>query len=86
MNRVLKSLSVALLLAGTPAFMAVGTLPVQAQAADPAVDQVQGFYDGDGIYRVRFMPGIQGHWSYLTSSSAPELGAPSTPAIPGIGN
>ena len=45
MNRVLKSLSVALLLAGTPAFMAVGTLPVQAQAADPAVDQVQGFYD-----------------------------------------
>jgi len=45
MNRVLKSLSVALMLAGTPAFMALGTLPVQAQAADPAVDQVQGFYD-----------------------------------------
>jgi phospholipid transport system substrate-binding protein len=45
MNRVLKSLSVALMLAGTPAFMAVGILPVQAQAADPAVDQVQGFYD-----------------------------------------
>jgi phospholipid transport system substrate-binding protein len=44
MNRVLKSLSVALMLAGTPAFMAVATMPVRAQAADPAVDQVQGFY------------------------------------------
>ncbi|HEX4635529.1 MAG TPA: ABC transporter substrate-binding protein [Rhizomicrobium sp.] len=45
MNRVLRSLSVALMLAGTPALLAVEILPVQAQAADPAVGQVQGFYD-----------------------------------------
>ena len=45
MNRVLKSLTVALMLAGTPALTALQTVPVQAQAADPAVDQVQGFYD-----------------------------------------
>ena len=35
--------------------------------------QVTGFYDGDGIYRVRFMPDAQGHWSYTTDSSAQEL-------------
>ena len=45
MNRVLKSLSVALMLTAAPALMAIETVPVQAQAADPAVEQVQGFYD-----------------------------------------
>jgi Domain of unknown function (DUF5060)/Protein of unknown function (DUF4038)/Domain of unknown function (DUF5605) len=34
---------------------------------------VQGFYDGDGQYRIRFMPDTQGEWSYVTESSAPEL-------------
>ncbi|WP_341281053.1 DUF5605 domain-containing protein [Paenibacillus sp. FSL H8-0537] len=29
----------------------------------------QGFYDGDGIYRVRFMPDAEGEWHYRTSSS-----------------
>jgi hypothetical protein len=24
---------------------------------------VQGFYDGDGQYRIRFMPDTQGEWS-----------------------
>jgi len=43
MNRV--SLSVALMLMAAPASMAIQTMPVQAQAADPAVEQVQGFYD-----------------------------------------
>src|SRR5215831_16973329 len=33
----------------------------------------QGFYDGDGIYRVRFMPEKQGRWGYLTRSNRPEL-------------
>ena len=28
-----------------------------------------GFYDGDGIYRVRFMPEKQGEWSYKTASN-----------------
>ncbi len=32
-----------------------------------------GFYDGDGIYRVRFMPEKPGEWRYLTESSRPEL-------------
>ncbi len=32
-----------------------------------------GFYDGEGTYRIRFMPDEQGEWSYTTFSSAPEL-------------
>ncbi len=34
---------------------------------------VPGFYDGDGIYRVRFSPDAEGSWSYETVSSASEL-------------
>lgn len=35
--------------------------------------QVKGFYDGDGTYRIRFMPDMQGEWTYRTTSSAPAL-------------
>ncbi|HXI84395.1 MAG TPA: DUF5060 domain-containing protein [Verrucomicrobiae bacterium] len=35
--------------------------------------EVVGFYDGDGIYRVRFMPDKPGHWRYTTHSNRPEL-------------
>lgn len=35
--------------------------------------QAAGFYDGEGIYRVRFMPDSQGVWSYQTASNLPEL-------------
>jgi len=35
--------------------------------------EVRGFYDGDGIYRVRFMPEKTGVWGYETISSCPEL-------------
>lgn len=35
--------------------------------------QANGFYDGDGLYRVRFMPEKQGEWRYETVSRAPEL-------------
>jgi hypothetical protein len=35
--------------------------------------EANGFYDGDGIYRVRFMPEKKGKWSYSTASSAKEL-------------
>src|ERR1035441_2250542 len=35
--------------------------------------QVTGFYDGDGVYRARFMPDMRGRWSYETQSSAQEL-------------
>src|SRR5262249_32747331 len=34
---------------------------------------VDGFYDGDGTYRARFSPDREGEWSYITSSSVPEL-------------
>src|SRR5262245_36104796 len=34
---------------------------------------VAGFYDGDGLYRVRFMPESQGVWSYQTASNHPDL-------------
>jgi len=31
--------------------------------------EVDGFYDGDGVYRVRFMPDTQGEWRYETRSN-----------------
>ncbi|MGD9636828.1 MAG: DUF5060 domain-containing protein [Pirellulales bacterium] len=34
---------------------------------------VAGFYDGDGMYRIRFMPDRIGHWTYTTKSNKPEL-------------
>jgi Domain of unknown function (DUF5060)/Protein of unknown function (DUF4038)/Domain of unknown function (DUF5605) len=35
--------------------------------------QVTGFYDGEGTYRIRFMPDASGHWTYVTASSTPQL-------------
>ncbi len=34
---------------------------------------VDGFYDGMGTYRIRFMPETEGEWSYLTHSNVPAL-------------
>lgn len=34
---------------------------------------VPGFYDGDGQYKVRFMPDSEGEWSFVTTSSAEAL-------------
>jgi uncharacterized protein DUF5060/uncharacterized protein DUF5605/uncharacterized protein DUF4038 len=34
---------------------------------------VDGFYDGDGVYRARFMPDREGRWEYVTRSSTPDL-------------
>jgi hypothetical protein len=34
---------------------------------------VNGFYDGDGVYRVRFMPPSQGVWKFITDSNRAEL-------------
>ena len=34
---------------------------------------VEGFYDGNGSYKIRFMPDMLGEWSYSTTSNAPEL-------------
>ena len=33
----------------------------------------EGFYDGNGIYRIRFMPDTPGVWSYVTRSNRSEL-------------
>lgn len=35
--------------------------------------KVRGFYDGSGIYRIRFMPDIEGNWTYQTKSNRREL-------------
>src|SRR4051794_23356318 len=34
---------------------------------------VPGFYDGDGTYRVRFMPPAPGRWEYTTRSNVAAL-------------
>ena len=39
---------------------------------DRTVD-ADGFYDGEGIYRLRFMPDETGDWTYSTFSNAPAL-------------
>jgi hypothetical protein len=34
---------------------------------------VDGFYDGDGVYKIRFMPDMQGNWTYATQSNVDAL-------------
>lgn len=34
---------------------------------------VPGFYDGDGAYRLRYLPEVEGDWSFTTSSNARSL-------------
>jgi hypothetical protein len=40
---------------------------------DGAQQTVTGFYDGDGVYRMRFMPDRPGRWRYTTHSGKPQL-------------
>jgi hypothetical protein len=47
-------------------------LSARFSLGDTNVD-VNGFYDGGGMYRVRFTPGMQGVWHYTTRSNAREL-------------
>lgn len=35
--------------------------------------EAEGFYDGDGCYRIRFMPDEEGVWTYVTESGCAEL-------------
>ncbi len=35
--------------------------------------EVCGFYDGDGVYKIRFMPETVGEWTYETRSNVKEL-------------
>jgi len=53
------------------------------------VVEADGFYDGDGLYRIRFMPGTTGEWRYQTRSNRPELDGKSgsfTASAPSAGN
>lgn len=34
---------------------------------------VPGFYDGGGVYKLRFMPELEGEWHFVTRSNAPQL-------------
>ncbi|MBW8782707.1 MAG: DUF5060 domain-containing protein [Verrucomicrobia bacterium] len=50
---------------------------------------VTGFYDGDGVYRLRFMPDATGEWHYETRGNRPELDGRSgtfTALAPSAGN
>jgi hypothetical protein len=40
---------------------------------DHSSTEVAGFYDGDGKYKVRFMPSIVGAWTFVTISNIPAL-------------
>ena len=33
----------------------------------------EGFYDGDGVYKIRFMPDAEGSWQYTTQSNSESL-------------
>ena len=37
------------------------------------VFEQEGYYDGNGIYKIRFMPDNEGAWSYVTTSNKKEL-------------
>ncbi|WP_049565709.1 DUF5060 domain-containing protein [Streptomyces sp. SBT349] len=53
------------------------------------VVEADGFYDGDGRHRIRFMPDREGTWHYVTRSDVPELdGRQGTFECvpPGVGN
>jgi hypothetical protein len=34
---------------------------------------VPGFYDGEGVYKIRFMPQREGKWAYVTLSNIDKL-------------
>ncbi len=35
--------------------------------------RVSGFYDGGGVFKIRFMPGYEGVWRFVTRSNIPAL-------------
>lgn len=50
---------------------------------------VEGFYDGEGKYKIRFMPDEMGTWTWASASNAPELNGKSGSfecGAPGEGN
>ena len=58
----------------------------RSQGKDATVD---GFYDGDGVWKIRFMPETAGAWTFTTISADPELNGKSgsfAAENPGPGN
>lgn len=49
-----------------------GTLEADFTQPDRRVD-VYGFYDGDGLFKLRFMPDREGEWQFVTRSNIPGL-------------
>ncbi len=47
-------------------------LSARFTSGDRAVS-VHGFYDGQGQYRIRFMPGNRGQWTFITQSNCDQL-------------
>ena len=57
-------------------------MEVQLSARFECGDHVlepDGFYDGDGIYRIRLMPDRVGRWRFTTRSNVPAAGEASAP-------
>ena len=48
------------------------TLTAQFSQGDVRIE-VPGFYDGDGMFKLRFMPVSEGEWNYHTHSNEPAL-------------
>tara|TARA_B100000809_G_C14736316_1_gene386909 strand:- start:49 stop:348 length:300 start_codon:yes stop_codon:yes gene_type:complete len=36
-------------------------------------ENIKGFYDGDGVYKIRFIPSKEGTWNYKTQSNRSAL-------------
>lgn len=58
----------------------------------PSTFKVRGFYDGEGVYKVRFMPPRIGDWNYTITSNVPSLNGrtgnltvgPASPRVSGL--
>jgi hypothetical protein len=51
----------------------VGTVFSSRFSHGDSVFVQEGFYDGNGMYKIRFMPNKEGKWTYATSSNKPAL-------------
>ena len=51
----------------------IGTSLVGHFTNGKKVYKQEGYYDGKGIYKIRFMPDLEGTWSYVTSSNKSDL-------------
>jgi hypothetical protein len=49
------------------------TLTANFTLNNSSIKTIRGFYDSDGVYRIRFMPPLVGKWTYVTASNRAEL-------------